>query len=74
LHNTPVQEEWVKECIFQFWGNDPFGAGYHKFYAGYYIPTVMRCIRKPWKDERIHFVGEAFSNDTGWVEGAFQTA
>ena len=34
----------------------------------------MQCIRRPWKDESIHFVGEGFSNNSGWVEGAFQTA
>jgi hypothetical protein len=33
----------------------------------------MKTMRKPWKDENIFIVGEAFSNETGWVEGAFQT-
>jgi len=71
---VPIKEEWLKECIYQFWGNDPFGAGYHNFYSGYYIPTIMQSIRKPWVKESIYFVGEAYSNETGWVEGAFQTA
>ena len=48
--------------------------GLHHFYSGYYIPSIMQCIRRPWKDESIHFVGEGFSNNSGWVEGAFQTA
>jgi hypothetical protein len=30
-------------------------------------------MRKPWKNECIHFVGEVFSNISGSVEGAFQT-
>ena len=34
----------------------------------------MKCIRKPWKEQNLHFIGEAYSNETGWVEGAFQTA
>lgn len=33
----------------------------------------MKTIRKPWKDQSIHIVGEAYSNEPGWVEGAFQT-
>jgi monoamine oxidase len=74
IHNIPIPENTLKECIYQFWGNDPFGAGYHNFYSGYYIPSVMQSIRKPWEEESIFFVGEAFSNETGWVEGAFQTA
>lgn len=57
VHQKEVSEEWVKECIFQFWGNDPYGAGYHNFYSGYFIPTVMRCLRKPWENQNFHFVG-----------------
>jgi monoamine oxidase len=60
--------------VYQFWGKDIYGAGFHHFLPGYYIPTIMKTIRKPWIDEKIHFVGEAYSNLSGWVEGAFQTA
>ena len=63
----------MKECIYQFWGRDPYGAGYHSFNAGYHIPAVIKTMRKPWANENIHIVGEAYSNETGWVEGAFQT-
>lgn len=67
IHNMEVKEEWLKECVYQFWGNDQFGVGSHHFYSGYYIPSIMQSIRKPWKDESIHFVGEAFFNTSGWV-------
>lgn len=73
MHQTEVKEEWVRECIYQFWGRDPYGAGYHNFNSGYYIPAVMKTMRKPWAEESIHIVGEAYSNETGWVEGAYQT-
>ena len=73
IHQVNVEESWVKECIYQFWGRDPYGAGYHTFNPGYDIPSVMKTIRKPWKDHPIHIVGEAYSNEPGWVEGAFQT-
>jgi hypothetical protein len=49
MHQIDVREEWLKECIYQFWGNDPFGAGYHTFYSGYDIAAIMKCMRKPWK-------------------------
>ena len=50
VHNIKVKEEWLKECLYQFWGSDPFGAAYHNFNSGYYIPSVMRSMRKPWKE------------------------
>ena len=63
----------VKEAMYQNWGNDPFGGGYHTWQAGYNVEKVMKAIRKPWKEQDIFFVGEAFSNLVGWVEGALQT-
>jgi monoamine oxidase len=63
----------VIECVYEFWGRDPYGAGYHNFLSGYYVPAVMKTMRKPWMDQTIYIVGEAFSNETGWVEGAYQT-
>lgn len=50
IHNMQVKEEWLKECAYQFWGNDHFGAGCHHFYSGYYVPSIMQCMRRPWKD------------------------
>ncbi|CAM6004626.1 unnamed protein product [Sphagnum balticum] len=72
VHSLDVKIEWVKECLYQNWEIDPFGGGYHNWYSGYDVEAVMKAVRKPWKEENIHFVGEAYSNLTGWVEGAFQ--
>ena len=60
--------------MYQNWGQDPFGGGYHNWYSGYDVEAVMYTVRKPWSDQNIFIVGEAFSNLTGWVEGALQTA
>lgn len=60
--------------MYQNWGRDPFGGGYHNWFSGYNIESVMKCIRKPWESESIHIIGESFSNLTGWIEGALQTS
>ena len=59
--------------MYQNWENDPFGGGYHNWFSGYRVDLIMKCIRKPWKNEKIFIVGESYSNLTGWVEGALQT-
>jgi hypothetical protein len=61
------------------WSSNPFGAGYHAWAAHYDICDVMEKIRKPTQlidglDANIFIVGSAYSNDQGWVEGAFCTA
>ena len=60
--------------MYQNWGQDPFGGGYHNWYSGYDVDKCMKAVRRPWTGENIFIVGEAFSNLTGWVEGALQTA
>lgn len=59
--------------MFQNWGADPFGGGYHNWMPGYDVEKVMRTMRRPWNRQKIFIVGEAFSNLTGWIEGALQT-
>lgn len=60
------------------WSLPPFNAGYHAWAAHYDINDVQRKIRKPSqlvdKDLNIFIVGEAYSNDQAWVEGAYCTA
>jgi monoamine oxidase len=56
---------------FRDWSDDPFGAGYHAWKAGISVKDVMPYMRKPTKHENIHIVGEAYSDQQGWVEGAF---
>jgi monoamine oxidase len=41
---------------------------------GYSVENVMPYMRKPVVDEAIHIIGEAYSDQQGWVEGAFCVA
>lgn len=67
------------EAAYMDWSLPPFNAGYHAWAAHYDIADVQRKIRKPsqlvqGKDVPIFIVGEAYSNDQAWVEGAYCTA
>lgn len=70
LHgDITIPEPYV--TYFKDWTDDPFGAGYHAWKAGYSVENVMPYMRKPVVDEQIHIIGEAYSDQQGWVEGAF---
>lgn len=56
---------------FRDWTDDPYGAGYHAWKAGISVKDVMPYMRKPDANEQIHICGEAYSDQQGWVEGAF---
>ena len=67
------------ETRYMDWSLPPFGAGYHAYAAHYNICDVQQKIRKPSQlidgaDADIFIVGETYSNDQAWVEGAFCTA
>ena len=67
------------ETRYMDWSLPPFNAGYHAYAAHYDICDVQQKIRKPSQlvpgaDANIFIVGEAYSNDQAWVEGAFCTA
>jgi hypothetical protein len=67
------------EASFMDWSLPPFNAGYHAWAAHYNIGDVQQKIRKPSQlikgaDANIFIVGEAYSNDQAWVEGAYCTA
>ncbi len=67
------------ECAFMDWSLPPFSAGYHAWAPHYDICEVQQKIRKPSQliggaDANIFIVGEAYSNDQAWVEGAYCTA
>ncbi|WP_448699230.1 hypothetical protein ACFGVR_19880 [Mucilaginibacter sp. AW1-3] len=67
------------ETKYMDWSLPPFNAGYHAFAAHYDVCDVQRKIRKPSQlipgaDANIFIVGEAYSNDQAWVEGAYCTA
>ena len=68
-----------KEAAYMDWSLPPFNAGYHAWAAHYDIADVQDKIRKPSQliqgaDADIFIVGEAYSNDQAWVEGAYCTA
>ncbi len=67
------------ESRYMDWSLPPFNAGYHAWAAHYDIGDVQRNIRKPSQlvkgaDANIFIVGEAYSNDQAWVEGAYCTS
>jgi hypothetical protein len=67
------------EARYMDWSLPPFNAGYHAYAAHYNICDVQQKIRKPsqlieGEDANIFIVGETYSNDQAWVEGAFCTA
>jgi hypothetical protein len=67
------------ECKYMDWSLPPFNAGYHAYAAHYDVCDVQQTIRKPSQlingaDANIFIVGEAYSNDQAWVEGAYCTA
>ncbi len=68
-----------KEAKYIDWSLPPFNAGYHAWAAHFDVPDVQQKIRKPSQliegaSANIFIVGEAYSNDQAWVEGAFCTA
>jgi hypothetical protein len=67
------------EARYMDWSLPPFNAGYHEWAPHYDVGDVQRKIRKPSQliegaDAEIYIVGEAYSNDQAWVEGAYCTA
>lgn len=67
------------ETVFMDWSLPPFNAGYHAYAAHYNLCEVQQGMRKPsqlieGQDANIFIVGETYSNDQAWVEGAFCTA
>lgn len=67
------------ETRYMDWSLPPFNAGYHAYKSHYDIGDVQQKIRKPsqlikGQDAEIFIVGETYSNDQAWVEGAFCTA
>lgn len=74
LHGSSVEIPAPYVTWYKDWSADPYGGGYHAWQAGYPVHRVMPFMRKPDPEEAIHIVGEAWSDQQGWVEGAFCVA
>lgn len=74
LHGPDVTIPAPYIALFKDWSVDPFGGGYHAWKACYSIKQVMEFMRKPLQAEDVHVCGEAYSDQQGWVEGAFCVA
>jgi monoamine oxidase len=61
-------------AVYHTWNEDPYGGGWHEWKAGKRLDEIMCRMRKPVAAEDIHIVGEAYSYQQGWVEGALDTA
>ncbi|ABC28815.1 probable amine oxidoreductase, flavin-containing [Hahella chejuensis KCTC 2396] len=61
-------------AVYHAWDDDPYGGGWHEWKANYRLDKIMRRMRHPVEDQQIYIVGEAYSYDQGWVEGALTVA
>jgi monoamine oxidase len=61
-------------AMYHDWTDEPFGAGWHAWKAGFKYWEIMPKMRRPLPTENVYICGEAYSNNQGWVEGALQTA
>lgn len=71
LHGKDVQIPEPYVAWYKDWSDDPFGGGYHAWKAAYSVKEVMEYMRHPDPEEDIYICGEAYSDQQGWVEGAF---
>ncbi len=63
----------VSSAGFIDWGGEPYVSGWHTWKQGAKSWEVMPAVRTPLPGTALHIVGEAWSTDQGWVEGALQT-
>jgi lysine 2-monooxygenase len=61
-------------AAYKDWGHDPYGGGWNFWAPGVDVRRVMQGIRRPFDGEDLFIVGEAYSGNQGWVEGALTTA
>lgn len=61
-------------AAYKDWGHDPYGGGWNFWRPGVNVKLMMEGIRRPFHDVNLYVVGEAYSGNQGWVEGALTTA
>merc|ERR1712087_549919 len=72
LHGSSIEIPEPYVAAYKNWATDPYGGGYHAWKANCKVWEVMPFMRHALEDERVFIVGEAYSDDQGWVEGAFR--
>lgn len=71
VHNIDIPEP--EDAVFQDWGLDPYGAGYHAWAAHYFPWNIFDRMLQPISSYNVYICGEAYSLDQGWVEGSLRT-
>ncbi|MBV9280145.1 MAG: FAD-dependent oxidoreductase, partial [Chloroflexi bacterium] len=56
------------------WSLDPWGGGWNFWQPQVDVRDVMTRVKRPLGDLDVYIVGEAYSGQQGWVEGALTTA
>jgi monoamine oxidase len=56
------------------WSEDPYGGAFNTWNVGVDAVQVAQAILQPDSSVPLYVCGEAYSQDQGWVEGAFDTA
>ncbi len=69
LKQTPT----IASAGFVNWGDEPYVSGWHTWNQGVKSWEVMPAVRTAIPGTALHIVGEAWSTDQGWVEGALET-
>ena len=80
VHGTdPTKIPQPLQTVYQDWGLNPFGGGYHGWAAHYDICEAMNKVRAParsilGKPLDLYIIGSCYSFDQAWVEGALCVA
>jgi monoamine oxidase len=72
VHNLKAPPP-IESVGFIDWGDDQSLSGVHSWTQGAKTWEVMPAVRTPVPGTALHIVGEAWSLDQGWIEGALQT-
>lgn len=79
-YNQPLPAPWPLPqdprwflAAYKDWSIDPFGGGWNFWAPRVDVKATMERMRRPFADEEIFIVGEAYSGAQGWVEGALTT-
>lgn len=72
VHGVAIPEPYTNLAV--DWGRDPYGGAWHIWRPGERSWESMPRIRRPVEQLPLSIVGEAWSTDAGWIEGALNTA